>query len=135
MRALSPAMERQLGQQIVIESRPGSAGTIGVRDVARAKPDGYTLLLGTTNNFVINQFMFPKQAFDPLGSLAYQQAPVNCSKAIISLQSQSNTCQPIDHNQNPACRHRRPGVRDFQFGLMPAALIWRAQFAVSSRMN
>lgn len=70
MRALSPAMERQLGQHIIIESRPGSAGTIGVRDVARAKPDGYTLLLGTTNNFVINQFMFPKQAFDPLASLA-----------------------------------------------------------------
>lgn len=70
MRALSPVMERQLGQHIILEARPGSAGIIGVQDVVRAAPDGYTLLLGTTNNFVINQFMFPKQPVDPLGSLA-----------------------------------------------------------------
>lgn len=70
MRALSPVMERQLGQHVVVEARPGSAGIIGVQDVVRATPDGYTLLLGTTNNFVINQFMFPKQPVDPLGSLA-----------------------------------------------------------------
>ena len=69
MRALSPVMERQLGQHIVVEARPGSAGIIGVQDVIRANPDGYTLLLGTTNNFVINQFMFPKQPVDPLSSL------------------------------------------------------------------
>ena len=69
MGALSPVMERQLGQHIVVEARPGSAGIIGVQDVIRANPDGYTLLLGTTNNFVINQFMFPKQPVDPLSSL------------------------------------------------------------------
>ena len=39
------------------------------RTSVRANPDGYTLLLGTTNNFVINQFMFPKQPVDPLSSL------------------------------------------------------------------
>lgn len=70
MRALSPVMERQLGQHIVVEARPGSAGIIGVQAVVRANPDGYTLLLGTTNNFVINQFMFPKQPVDPLASLS-----------------------------------------------------------------
>jgi tripartite-type tricarboxylate transporter receptor subunit TctC len=106
MRALSPAMERQLGQQIVIESRPGSAGTIGVRDVARAKPDGYTLLLGTTNNFVINQFMFPKQAFDPLGSLAL------ISKLLSIAQRPSFLCKanPTPVNRSIIIRIPRAGI-------------------------
>jgi tripartite-type tricarboxylate transporter receptor subunit TctC len=59
MRALQPALERELGQSLVIESRPGGGGTIGAQDVAKAAPDGYTLLCGATNNFVINQFIFP----------------------------------------------------------------------------
>jgi tripartite-type tricarboxylate transporter receptor subunit TctC len=70
MRALQPALERELGQALVIESRPGGGGTIGAQDVAKAAPDGYTLLCGATNNFVINPFMFPKIRFDPFASLA-----------------------------------------------------------------
>jgi tripartite-type tricarboxylate transporter receptor subunit TctC len=70
MRLLTGAMERELGQPLVIESRPGGGGTIGAQDIAKAAPDGYTLLCGATNNFAINQFMFPKIAFDPLASLA-----------------------------------------------------------------
>ena len=70
MRILSAAMQRELGQPLVIESRPGGGGTMGAQDVARAAPDGYTLLCGAANNFVINQFMFPKVKFDPLQSLA-----------------------------------------------------------------
>jgi tripartite-type tricarboxylate transporter receptor subunit TctC len=70
MRALQPALERELGQSLVIESRPGGGGTIGAQDVAKAAPDGYTMLCGATNNFVINQFMFPNVKFDPFASLA-----------------------------------------------------------------
>jgi tripartite-type tricarboxylate transporter receptor subunit TctC len=69
MRILSPVMEHDLDQTLVIESRAGGGGTIGAQDVANAAPDGYTLLCGATNNFAINQFMFPKVAFDPLASL------------------------------------------------------------------
>jgi tripartite-type tricarboxylate transporter receptor subunit TctC len=70
MRILSPVMEHDLDQTLVIESRAGGGGTIGAQDVANAAPDGYTLLCGATNNFAINQFMFPKVAFDPLASLS-----------------------------------------------------------------
>jgi tripartite-type tricarboxylate transporter receptor subunit TctC len=70
IRMLSPGMERSLGQPLIIETRPGGGGTIGAQAVAKTAPDGYTLLLGATNNFVINQFMFPKVSFDPLAAFA-----------------------------------------------------------------
>jgi tripartite-type tricarboxylate transporter receptor subunit TctC len=70
LRMLQPIIERNLGQPLVIDNRAGGGGTIGAQAVARAAPDGHTLMLGATNNFVINQFMFPKQSFDPLASFA-----------------------------------------------------------------
>jgi tripartite-type tricarboxylate transporter receptor subunit TctC len=65
-RMIAPAIEERMGQRIVIESRAGAGGNIGAEIVANAPPDGYTLLLGTTNIFTINQFIFSKMTFDPL---------------------------------------------------------------------
>ena len=53
VRILAPAIEKKLGQKLVIESKPGAAGNIGAQEVARAAPDGYTLLVATATNFVI----------------------------------------------------------------------------------
>ena len=66
MRLIAEAMEKKLGQPIVIDARGGGGGMIGAKAVASAAPDGHTLMMGATNNFVINQFMFPKTSFDPL---------------------------------------------------------------------
>jgi tripartite-type tricarboxylate transporter receptor subunit TctC len=70
IRLLAMLMERNLGQPLVIDNRTGGGGTIADQAVARARPDGYTLLFGATNNFAINQFMFPKVRFDPLRAFA-----------------------------------------------------------------
>jgi tripartite-type tricarboxylate transporter receptor subunit TctC len=70
MRMLSPVMERELGQPLVIDNRAGGGGTIGAQAAAKAASDGTTLMLGATNNFVINQFLFPKTSFDPLEKFA-----------------------------------------------------------------
>lgn len=69
MRLLSGSIEQRLGQKLVFEAKPGAAGNIGTQEVARAAPDGYTLLVAATNNFVINQFVI-KMTFDPLAALA-----------------------------------------------------------------
>lgn len=69
MRLLSVSMEKRLGQRLVLEAKPGAAGNIGTQEVARAAPDGYTLLVAATNNFAINQFVL-KMTFDPLKTLA-----------------------------------------------------------------
>jgi tripartite-type tricarboxylate transporter receptor subunit TctC len=61
-------MERTLGQRIVIESRPGAGGNVGTLEVARAQADGYTLLVGAMNNFVINRSLM-RMTVDPLAAL------------------------------------------------------------------
>ncbi len=53
-RALVPALSEHLGQQIVIDNRAGAAGNIGVELVAKAPPDGYTLLFGNISTITIN---------------------------------------------------------------------------------
>jgi tripartite-type tricarboxylate transporter receptor subunit TctC len=69
MRLLAGPMEQRLGQKLVFEAKPGAAGNIGTQEVARATPDGYTLLVAATNNYVINQFVL-KMTFDPMATLA-----------------------------------------------------------------
>jgi tripartite-type tricarboxylate transporter receptor subunit TctC len=68
IRVLAPRMEQKLGQKLVVEPKPGGAGNLGAREVARAEPDGYTVLVAAAGNFVINQFL-TKMPFDPLAAL------------------------------------------------------------------
>jgi len=57
-----------LGQQMVVENRPGGAGgRIGIEQVMRAPPDGYTLLCATQLNYSITHLVFTKASFDPRG--------------------------------------------------------------------
>jgi tripartite-type tricarboxylate transporter receptor subunit TctC len=64
-RAIAPKAAQFLGQPIVIENKPGAGGNIGAAEVARANPDGYTLLHGTNGTHGINQALYAKPGFDP----------------------------------------------------------------------
>ena len=55
-----------LGQNVVVENRPGAGGTIGSQYVAHANPDGYTLLLGGTNTNAINAAIYKNLNYDPI---------------------------------------------------------------------
>jgi tripartite-type tricarboxylate transporter receptor subunit TctC len=68
-RTMTPAVEADLGQRFVVESKPGADGAIGTGEVVRAAPDGYTLLLGPTAVFAVIPHMFPALGFDPLAAL------------------------------------------------------------------
>jgi len=68
IRILAPTIEKKLGQKLIIESKPGASGNIGAQDVARSAADGYTLLVATATNFVINPFLM-KMPFDPITAL------------------------------------------------------------------
>lgn len=68
-----PVMDRlgqRLGQQVIIESRPGASGNIGTQMVANATPDGYTLVLGFDGTLVINPHLYTNMPFDTLRDLA-----------------------------------------------------------------
>ncbi|MBI2960344.1 MAG: tripartite tricarboxylate transporter substrate binding protein [Betaproteobacteria bacterium] len=59
-----------LGQPVVVENRPGAAGTIGAEAVAKSPADGYTLLLGTTGTLASAPSLYPNLGYDPAKSFA-----------------------------------------------------------------
>src|SRR5687768_5227473 len=65
-RVVGQALSERLGQQIVIENKPGASGTIATHEVARAAPDGYTLTMGTTTTHAIAPAAYSKLPYDPL---------------------------------------------------------------------
>jgi tripartite-type tricarboxylate transporter receptor subunit TctC len=65
-RTIVPKAAQILGVPIVIDNKPGAGGNIGAAEVARAAPDGYTLLQGTNGTHGINQALYAKTGFDPL---------------------------------------------------------------------
>jgi tripartite-type tricarboxylate transporter receptor subunit TctC len=69
-RAIMPRVEAQLGQPIVIDNRPGAGGNLGAEMVARASPDGYTLLYGTNGTHSINASLYGSLRFDPVKDFA-----------------------------------------------------------------
>ena len=58
-------LSARIGQQIVIDNRPGASGILGSEVVSRAAPDGYTLLIANVS-LVVNPFLYPKVPYDPL---------------------------------------------------------------------
>ena len=64
-RIVAEKMSKTLGQQIVIENRGGAGGTIATRAVARAAPDGYTLVLGGTGTLAVNPTLYANVGYDP----------------------------------------------------------------------
>lgn len=69
-RIVTAKLSDVLGQQFVVENRPGAGGNIGTATAAKAKPDGYTLLLTTNSTQVINPWLFKTTGFDPLKDFA-----------------------------------------------------------------
>ena len=65
MRLIAPSLTRRLGQAVVVENRPGAGATIGTDVVAKAAPDGYTLLLASQTN-AISATLYAKLPFDPI---------------------------------------------------------------------
>ena len=68
-RVVGVPLSARLGQPIVVENRPGANGNIAGEAVAKAEPDGYTLLLGPSALFTINPHLYAKMAIDPLKEL------------------------------------------------------------------
>ncbi|MFA5521713.1 MAG: tripartite tricarboxylate transporter substrate binding protein [Castellaniella sp.] len=64
-RTIAHAMEKVLGQAVVVENRPGAGGNIGMAYLAKARPDGYTIAMGTIGTQSINEFLYQDMHFDP----------------------------------------------------------------------
>ena len=69
-RVVAPKVAAALGQQIVVENRPGAGGSTGSEQVARGAADGYTLLLGTAASHAVNPALYPKIGYDAVKDFA-----------------------------------------------------------------
>jgi tripartite-type tricarboxylate transporter receptor subunit TctC len=63
-RSVAAELSKQLGQQVFVENKPGGAGTIAMAEVARAAPDGYTLILGHIGTLAVNPYAMKRQPYD-----------------------------------------------------------------------
>ena len=67
-RVLAPKLTAALGQQVVVENKPGAGGSLGASEAAKAEPDGNTLLMGHIGTLGVNPSIYPKLGYDPLKS-------------------------------------------------------------------
>jgi tripartite-type tricarboxylate transporter receptor subunit TctC len=83
-RMLQKRMSELLGQQVVIDNRPGAAGNIGVELAARAPADGYTVLLGNIGTMAINPTLYPSFAVRPTRDLVPVTQVVDVPGALVA---------------------------------------------------
>ncbi|HEX2510443.1 MAG TPA: tripartite tricarboxylate transporter substrate-binding protein, partial [Microvirga sp.] len=69
-RIVAQKMSEHLGQQLVVENVAGAGGSTGAARVARAEPDGYTILMGAVGTHAINPSLYPKMPYDPVKDFA-----------------------------------------------------------------
>ena len=99
-RLLAQHLAQRAGRTFVVDNRAGGGGVIGTTEVARAAPDGHTLLVGAPNSFSINQFMFRRLAYSPerdlTGIALIGQVPnvLMVNPAVLPVQS---VAELIDH--------------------------------------
>jgi tripartite-type tricarboxylate transporter receptor subunit TctC len=69
-RMVGPKVTESIGQQIIIDNKPGAAGIIAAEFVKNASPDGYTLLMGHGGTHAVNQWVYSKMPYDPVKDFA-----------------------------------------------------------------
>ena len=69
-RALAPKLALALGVNVVVDNKAGAGGSLGAAEVAKAEPDGNTLLMGHIGTLAVNPAIYPKLAYDPIKSFA-----------------------------------------------------------------
>src|SRR2546422_7687263 len=98
-RPIAHKLSELFGQQVIVDNRPGAAGNIATDIVAKANPDGYTILMGTIAALAINPSLYQNLPFDPERDLApvtqavdstnilslHPSVPANSVKELIAL--------------------------------------------------
>ncbi len=69
-RIIAPRLHEALGQPVIVENRPGAGGMIGLDNVAKSAPDGYSLVIGALGPLAMNPALYPKTPFDPVKDFA-----------------------------------------------------------------
>ncbi|MFT3721480.1 Bug family tripartite tricarboxylate transporter substrate binding protein [Pseudorhodoferax sp.] len=108
-RSLAQPLQEALGQPVVVENRSGAGGNIGGEAVARAAPDGYTLLMSSGGMVSVNPHIYPKMSFDPGKDLV----PVAAAARVLVFLVTSPAFPAKDAKEFLAQLRARPGKLSF----------------------
>ncbi|WP_439598774.1 Bug family tripartite tricarboxylate transporter substrate binding protein [Falsiroseomonas sp.] len=113
-RMLGDAMAQRLGQAVVVENRGGAGGLLGNDAVAKAEPDGHTILLAGSGSFVISSLVQPRLPYDPVrdfAAIAYLGASPNVITIHPSLRATNlRELQTLAKARREPLRYGTPGV-------------------------
>lgn len=82
-RMIAQKLTASLGQSVVVDNRPGANGIVGSEIVARAAPDGYTLMMGYLGNLAMNPALYAKLSYDPIRDYAPVTLVASTTQAIV----------------------------------------------------
>src|SRR5687768_12454539 len=108
-RIIAQKVSQYVGQQVVVDNRPGAGTIIGSELVARAAPDGYTLLFGTGGGTFLAPLMIPKVPYDPLRDFAPITMLVQSPQVLVAHPSVPATTIP----ELVALAKAKPGALNF----------------------
>jgi tripartite-type tricarboxylate transporter receptor subunit TctC len=110
-RLIGQKLSEDLGQQIVVDNRPGANTIIGAQAVAKAQPDGYTILMAIDGTLVMNPFLYSKLAYDPFKDFA----PISLIAHVPSVVEANINMPANDLKELVALEKAKPG--SFQIGV------------------
>ena len=116
-RTLAAELGRLLGRVVVVENRPGAGGNIAADAVAKAAPDGHTLLMSFTSH-AINASLYPSLPFDPVRDFT----PLTCVATSPSVLVAHPSVLAKDVRELIALAKARPGKLNFAIGAMGSSL-------------
>ncbi len=82
-RIVAPRLAERLGQPVIVDNRPGAGGNLATEAVAKAAPDGYTLLMGTIAALAINPSLYRNLSYDPLRDLVPISMGVSLANVVV----------------------------------------------------
>lgn len=83
-RAVTPGLGQLLGQTFVVENKPGANGGIGAQALARATPDGYTMMVGSIGTFAINEALYQNLSYNPSQDFTYLTMAVRNPNVLVA---------------------------------------------------
>ena len=114
VRVLAERMQSRLGQTFIVDNITGAGGNLGMQAVQKAAPDGYTLGCATVGTLSINQFLFAKLGYDPVGDFVYVSTFFeNCNMLIVAAQHPARTAREFvawARKQAQGVKYGSPGV-------------------------
>jgi tripartite-type tricarboxylate transporter receptor subunit TctC len=117
-RIIGQKMSEDLGQPVVVDNRPGGNTIIGAQVVARAAPDGYTLMMAIDSTLVMNQFLYKSLPYDPFADFA----PISLTTQTVSVLA-VRADGPKDVPELIARAKANPGKLNFGGGTITAQLM------------